>query len=188
MTALYAIGDFVDIVERRPRAVPLPKLWYMLKLHPNYDLKAERQLADRGICAYLPKEMLVKKIGWGKYDRRRVPVFPGSIFVPDFEANLPRLKAIADGIGGFVRTGCGEPLRISLGWMERIRAFEHKLLAQPQGRKFAVGKKVRIVSGAWELWEGKVMRVDANHRIRILIESLLGEVPVELDESQVEAV
>jgi transcription antitermination factor NusG len=185
--ALLNIGDFVGFVPQSPMQVPTPKAWYMLKLHPNYDLKAERQLTERGVSTYLPKEQMAKKIGWGKYDRRWVPLFPGSIFIPDFEADLPRLKMIADGIGGFVRSG-SEPLRITLTWMERIKAFEQKMLAQPVKRKFTIGQEVRIINGPWEMWEGKIIRLDPNHRIRMLIEAMQGEVPIELDEDQVEAV
>ena len=113
MTALYNIGDFVEFVERPALAKPLPKVWYLLRLHPNYDLKAERQLRQRGVSVYVPKEKRTVKGVWNRRVLREVPIFSGGMFIPDFEANLPRLKSIADGIGGFVRFGA-EPLCVSL--------------------------------------------------------------------------
>jgi transcriptional antiterminator NusG len=187
MTALYSIGDFVGMVER-----PLPRertanLWFLLRLHPNYDMKAERQLRDRGVVAYVPKEKRSIKVSRGKTVLRDAPIFAGGMFVPDFEADLMRLKSIASGIGGFVRHGT-EPMKISLSNMERIRAFEAKCQVSPRLRKFVVGQEVRVTSGSFEMWEGRISRLDRHHRLSVLINTLAGEFSVELDEDQVEAV
>jgi hypothetical protein len=187
MTTLYNIGDFVGIVERAAIAVRIPSVWYMLRLHPNYDLKAERQLIERGRSPYVPKEQKSKSVGWGRSDRRWLPIFPGAMFIPDCDADLPALKRIADGIGGFVKVD-GQALKVSLSWMERIRAFEAKIRSAPPSRKYRVGQEVRIVGGVWDLWEGKIASLDPHDRITILIDAIAGEVPVELDEDQVEAV
>lgn len=185
--ALLSIGDFVGMVERPTMAMRNPKIWYMLRLHPNYDLKAERQLLERGRSPYVPKEQKSKVLGWGRSDRRWVPIFPGAMFVPDFDADLPTLKRLAEGIGGFVKVD-GQALGVSLGWMERIRAFEAMIRACPPSRKFGIGQKVRVVGGVWDMWEGKIGSLDPHDRITMLIEAIAGEVPVQLDESQVEAV
>lgn len=185
--AVLNIGDFVGFIDQPVKVVPIPKVWYMLRLHPNYDLKAERQLHDRGISAYVPKETQKVRGVWNKARWRKVPIFPGILFVPDFDANLQRLKQIADGIGGFVRHE-GSALQISLRWMDRIRAFETKVQELPDRGNLTIGQRVRIVGGPWDLWEGKVSRVDPKDRITVLISAVIGEVPVELDANQIEAV
>jgi transcription antitermination factor NusG len=188
MTALYNIGDFVEFVERpRPIAKPAPLCHYMLRMHPKFDLKAERRLHAVGIEAYVPKEKRSVKGVWNRSVLKDVPIFPGVMFIPDFHADLPRLKSIADGIGGFVKVS-GTALKVTPVWMERIRAFEAKQQLEGGKRKFQVGQDVRIVGGVYDMWEGKVARVDRHARLKVLIRTVAGEVSVELGEDQVEAV
>src|SRR5258708_21187148 len=103
MTALFNIGDFVEFVSRPEVINPLPAVWYLLRLHLNFDLKAERQLHERGISAYVPKEKKIVKGVWKRKIARLVPLFPGAMFIPDFDADIERLKRNADGIGGVVK-------------------------------------------------------------------------------------
>jgi len=185
MAQLLNIGDFVEYVQEPVIATPLPKLWYLLRLHPNYDLKAERQLHERGISAYVPKEKVKVRSAWHRIVERVVPIFPGAIFIPDFDADIARLKRNADGIGGFVKCA-GEALRISLGTMAEIRRFEAK--RDPDRRKFHVDQRVRIIGGPFDMLERSIERLDPRYRIRVLIEVLGGRSTVEIDEDQVEAV
>jgi transcription antitermination factor NusG len=187
MNTLYNIGDFVGHVDRPVMVAPMPKLWYLLRLHPNYELKAERQLLEAGVSVYVPKEKRLLKTVWGRRAMRELPVFSGVMFVPDFEADLARLKQLASGLGGFVR--CGEaPLTISLLWMEKIRKFEERMQSVAGHRKFRVNQQVRIVGGQFDMWEAMVERLDSHHRLRVLINILERKVPVMLDEDQIEAV
>jgi transcription antitermination factor NusG len=188
MTALYNIGDFVEFVERpQPFAKPPALCHYMLRLHPNYDLKAERQLRAVAIDAYVPKEKRSVRGVWNRSVLRDVPMFPGVMFIPDYDADLPRIKSIADGIGGFIKVD-GSALKVKPFWMERIRVFEAKQQADSGRRKFQVGQHVRIVGGLYDMWEGKVARLDRHARLKVLIATIAGEVSVEFGEDQVEAV
>jgi transcriptional antiterminator RfaH len=184
---LYKIGDFVGKVEHEAVSAPMPKLWYLLRLHPNYDLKAERQLLERGICVYVPKETKTVRSVWSRKVKRTVPLFPGAMFVPDFDADIQRLKKSADGIGGFVKYA-GEAVRVSLPMMARVRQFEARMNRDPVKRKYRPDQAVRIIGGPFDLWEGRIERVDSNYRLSVLIEFLKREVRIEVDEDQVEAV
>lgn len=190
MTALLdlKIGDFINFVETSNSVSPSAQIWYLLRLHPNYDLKAERQLHEHGVTAYVPKEKKLMKSVWGRKILRDIPIFSGALFIPDFEADLSRLKRIAAGIGGFVRGRDNAALGISLSWMDKIRTFEAKVQETVGTRRFTVDQQVRIVGGQFDMWEGKVQRLDSHHRLRVLLNIMQGEVPVELDEDQVEAV
>src|SRR5262249_15765964 len=150
---------------------------YIIRMHPNHDVKAERQLHASGVIAYVPKEQRKVKSSWNKRVVRQVPIFPGSLFVPDFEADIKRLRHKTARIGGFVRLGA-EPVCISLLWMDKIRRFEEKL--QGDRRRFTIGQAVRIISGPWELWEAKVKRLDKNYRLKVLVSALSGEIPITL--------
>ena len=187
MTQLLHKGDFVEFMPRPVIAAPMPQVWYLLRLHPNFDLKAERQLHQHGISAYVPKEIRIVRASRNRRVPRTVPIFPGAMFVPDFDADIARLKSAADGIGGFVKY-CGEAVRVSLRVMNEVRRFETKRNRNPDERKFDVGERVRIVGGAFDMFEGRIDRLDPKYRITVLIELLTREVPVHLEEDQVEAV
>lgn len=195
MTAMaqrLEVGQFVEFVERPVRVRPEPRCHYMLRLHPNYEMKAERQLNERGVENYLPKEVHSRKAGWGRRRLCSVPIFAGVMFIPDFEANLTKLKGIAAGIGGFIRHSVsGEALPVSPYWMERIRNFE-QWVSVPHARRrpdaLYVGQPVRVTSGPFEYFEGKIERLDSHHRLAVLLTIFERETPVILDEDQVEAV
>lgn len=188
MTALYQIGDFVEFVPQPMHDKPEPKCHYMLRLHPNYERQAEQRLRKHDIDAYVPKEGQNVRTACGRYRWRSVPIFSGILFIPDYDANVVRLREIATGVAGLVKVA-GEALKITPHWMIKIRQFELKMQEDaPHRRKVQIGEQVRIVGGPWDLWEGKVIRLDPRHRIKVLINAVIGEVPVELDESQVEAV
>jgi transcriptional antiterminator NusG len=184
------IGDFVGFIEP-PFVAPLPtpKLWYMLRVVPNREVAVEERLIERGISVYLPKETQSRKTGWNRRILRKVAIFSGAIFVPDFEADLHRLKDIADSIIGYVRCE-SHPVIIRPKMMESIRKFE-KLLDVPPGqrkRAFYVGQEVRIKGGSFDMWMAHVAKLDNHHRLTLLVTLLGRMVPMEMNEDQVEAV
>ena len=187
MTALYAIGDFVDHQPTQLPSNPMPNLWYLLRLHPNYDLKAERQLHERGFAAYAPKEVKSVRTVWNRTRLKTVPIFPGALFVPDFNSDLAKLKNAADGIGGFVKYA-GKAVEVSLRMMEEIRKFEERLNRDPKKRRYEVKQRVRIVGGPFDMREGEVERLDSRYRLSVLIDILGAQSSLQLDEDQVEAV
>ena len=186
------ISKHLSDITGQPVAPPadlkqIPGCWYILRLHPNYDLKAERQLSANGVSVYLPKEIRKVKTTWNRVIQKAKPIFPGTIFIPDFEADIAKLKEMANGIGGFIKRE-GQALQISLMWMERIRKFEAKMQSLSGKRKYKVGDTVRVTAGPFNLWEGKIERLDPNARISVLLEMFQREVRVGFDEDQVEAV
>jgi len=190
MQELWKIGDFVAFIEQ-PVVVskPVPKLWYMLRVMPNREVGIEERLSERGVSVYLPKETQSRKASWNRRVLRTVAIFSGAIFIPDFEADLARLKAITDGIIGYVRCE-SHPVIIRPNMMEQIHKFE-KLLDVPPGqrkRAFYVAQEVRIKGGSFDNWMAHVASLDNHYRLTVLVNLLGRMVPVELSEDQVEAV
>jgi len=190
MQALLHIGDFIEFIEPPSMPVrPVPKHHYMLRVVPNRELGIEQKLTERGVSVYLPKETQSRKTGWNRRLLRQVAIFSGAIFIPDFEADLARLKSLADGIIGYVRFDAN-PVIIRPKMMESIRKFE-KLLDVPPGqrkRAFYIGQEVRIKGGSFDLWMAHVAHLDNRHRLRVLVNLLGRMVPVELSEDEVESV
>jgi transcription antitermination factor NusG len=190
MQQLLKIGDFMGFIDQPvAEPPPIPKLWYMLRTRPNCEIGIEDKLSERGVSVYLPKETQSRRTGWNRRVLRRAAIFSGAIFIPDFEADLARLKTMTDGIIGYVRCE-SNPVKISPKIMESIKKFE-KLLDVPPGqrkRAFYVAQEVRIKGGSFDMWMGHVASLDSKHRLTVLVNLLGRMVPVELSEDQVEAV
>jgi transcriptional antiterminator NusG len=183
------IGDFAGYMDSCDVAVPLPQLWYLLRIQPNREMTVEEKLAKRGVSFSLPKEKRSVKGTWSRRVLRTIPIFPGLIFVPDFEADIRRLKNLAEGIIGFVTFG-DRAAYARPSTMRSIWAMETALDIPPsqRPRAYAIGQLVRIVDGPFDMWEGKIERLDSHGRLRVLLNVLERETPVEMDESQIEAV
>jgi transcriptional antiterminator NusG len=186
--ALLKIGDFVEPVEVAHTSSPVPKLWYLLRIHPNRELTVEEKLNERGVCAYIPKEKRSVRAGRSR-QLRVAPIFPGLLFIPDFEADLRRLKDLAEGIVGYVMFG-ERAAYASPRIMESIRGLEAviDIPVSKRARKYAIGQLVRVVDGPFNWWEGRIERLDTHGRLRVLLNILEREVPVEMDEDQIEPV
>jgi transcriptional antiterminator NusG len=45
-----------------------------------------------------------------------------------------------------------------------------------------------VIRGPFDMWEGRIERLDSHGRLRVLLDVLSRQVPVELDETQIEPV
>ena len=183
------IGDFVGFMDSCDVSLPIPKLWYLLRIQPNREMNVHDRLVDRGISSYLPKEKRSVRGTWSRRVLRTMPIFPGILFVPDFDADVRRLKALADGIIGFVMFG-ERAAYAAPDTMQKIRKVEIDLDVPPsqRPRMFHLTQKVRVIDGPFDMWEGTIERLDSHGRLRVLLNVLERETPVEMDESQIEAV
>lgn len=184
------IGDFLDVIDRPiPQPRPQAMFHYMMRVVPNCELRIEDKLREFGVSVYVPKERESRKTGWNRRQLRTVAIFEGSIFIPDFEADLRKLKDIADGIIGYCRFG-DEPVRVRPKMMQEIRKFETLMDVPPSQRKraFAVGQQVRITGGLWDMWMAQIDRLDRKRRLTASINLFGRMTSIELLEDQVEAV
>jgi transcription antitermination factor NusG len=190
MTALYHIGDFIEFMEPPSCIVrPVPKHHYLLRVRPNRELAVEAKLTERGVDNYLPKEKISRKTGWNRYRERTVAIFSGLILIPDFEADLTRLKKISDDIIGYVRQESA-PVIVRPKMLGEIRKFEMLLDVPPGQRKraFYVGQEVRIKGHSFDMWTAHIASLDNKRRLTALVNLLGRMVPLDLSEDQVEAV
>lgn len=189
MTQLLRIGDFVCFMDSCDVSLPIPKLWYLLRIQPNREMTVEDKLRDRGVSTYLPKEKRTVKGMWSRRVLRTVPIFPGLLFIPDFEADIRRLKNLAEGIIGFVTFGDNAAFARPKT-MHAIRNLEYTLDVPPSQRKrlYEIGQLVRVVDGPFEMFEGTIDRLDSHGRLKVLLNVMERETSVLMDESQIEAV
>lgn len=195
MRKVWEIGDDAGTVTA-PRwhdeSVPIPKVWCLLRVHPNRERKVERDLQLRALSYTLPmypREVSIGRRG-GNAPTRLVetPLFPGIIFIPDFDATITNFRGI-DGVSGFLHFGTRLAMaRPSIMQELRNLCVELRVPRSKRERLYQTGQLVRINDGAFQGWSGRIERLDEHGRLRILIDAIKRGVPVELSETQVELV
>lgn len=187
MNALYDIGDIVGYAEPPVAAVPIPKLWYMIRVMPNRELSIQDRLLSHGICAYVPRETWSRRTVWNRQRVCEVPIFDGVIFVPDFDADLRRLRSCSDGLIGFVRFG-ERAACVGMDVMDAIHRIESRLRLPLGQRKFTAGQQVRMIRGPFGHFEGMIERLDSKGRLTVLLRVFERQVSVHVEETQIEPV
>lgn len=188
---------FVDLMENIRAEVPVtPARWYVLRVHPNREQVVMRDLRRRHMSCYLPLYPNYVPVGRrrpGAKDKRpkrlvMTPLFPGLIFIPDFEANAEKFRSI-DGTAGFLKFGAHAAFARA-DMMRTIRIFEAAANVPRSQRRVVkpahkLGDTVMLRDGVFEGWTGRIDRLDAKGRLRILIDCLKRGVSVEADETQI---
>lgn len=196
---LYEKGEFVsmvDLSELGPLQVPIPLRWYALKVHPNREAKVMRTFRQRNISAYLPMETKSQTItrhrrGYSFEVKRDVtsPLFPGIIFIPDFQAKLGGVLEV-EGVDQYFRMGDCVPF-LNAQQIAQVRTLE-ALGNMPVSRKkrlWLAGDLVRVTDGPFRSFGGMIQRgLDSKGRLTVLVEIFQRLSPIELEEGQIEAV
>lgn len=197
MTMVMKIGDFVDFVDCAGDllVMPVPERWFLLRTHPNKEFVVFDGIDRRGFSAYVPTYQVDQATGHRKSNgtslTRRVtrPVFPGIVFVPDFDANLENLRKV-DGVINFLKFG-DRPASMSTKLMADVRRFAGFMNMPAKERKAwepVVGGlvMVNVANNGWV--SGRIDRLDAHGRLRVLIAAMQREVAVTVTGDQVEPV
>jgi transcriptional antiterminator NusG len=196
---LYKKGEFVGMIDLSqlggPLEVPIPKRWYLLRVHPNRELKVMKTFRQRNISGWVPlltsmQDVTRYRRGYEWIERRNVtsPLVSGVIIVPDFEIESERWRSV-DGIIGIYWMGDCVPFLTPKMFSDlcNIEAIANTPRSK-RARAFEVGQLVRVVNGPFREFCGLVERIDSNSRIKIGVEIFGRITPSELQESDIEAV
>lgn len=206
----FIVGQVVDYLSATvPVAVPMPKRWYIRRTAPNREFKVVRRAQQLGLSCYLPtmcsrREIRRAKAGYEWIERKQVsgPLITGAILVPDFDplplfhrdrttpgnADSPDWKGV-DGIFGILRFGDFIPW-LTPQMFTDIRHIE-TIGNTPKSKRdhyFKIGQLVRVVSGPFAAFCGKIERFDSNGRIAVGVDIFSRITPAMLDEGDIEAV
>lgn len=194
---VYEIGQFVEMVDLEqlrspPLEPPEPKRWYVLRVHPNREGKVMRTFQQRKLTGYFPmipesKTTTQRRHGFERQSTRQVlvPLFPGMIFVPDYDADSRVMEV--DGAAGMLRFGDWTAW-LSPKLIADIRAMEAigNVPISKRERKYALGDLVRIVDGPFAALSGRIDRLDSKGRLSVLVDVFGRLAPAAMSESQIE--
>jgi transcription elongation factor/antiterminator RfaH len=153
--------------------------WYVAQTLPYQELRAEVQLRQQGFWSFLPRMIKTVRHARKMHDVK-APVFPGYIFVA-FDQLRDRWQAVNSTLGVRrlivandrpvpVPRGLTETFIESCG-VDDVMRFDGGLSS---------GQSVRVIRGAFVDLIGRIEQIDANGRVRILLDMMGGEVSVVL--------
>ena len=181
--------------------------WYVLTTEPARDLSATANLVARGYQAFCPcvyRMRPVKRRGVALKDDkgRRIlkkitsPMFPGYVFVPERSAVgcFDKIEQVA-GVRRFMRIGeafatLPDALMQAIQNEEarQMAAFEESVKTKSElAIPFVEGGAARIEGGPYDDFVGKMVRLNRNGRLQMLLNLFGRETTVSVDASQVRA-
>ncbi|MBN8972934.1 MAG: hypothetical protein J0H51_13065 [Rhizobiales bacterium] len=193
----YTKGQFVDVIARPVERleVPLPSCWYVLRTHPGKERKVLTSLRREDVNFYFPtfprEETVVRRrYGYEVKVKRTVttPLFPGMIFVPDFECERVNL-AVVEGCSGFLWFGDWKAYLkpTAIADIVAINAVANVPRSKREAM-FKAGQLVRIVDGPFASFNGRIERLDSKGRLSVLVDLFKRMTPVMFEAGQLEPV
>jgi transcription antitermination factor NusG len=170
--ALYALRD----AER----------WYVVNTQPNREAGACAQLEAQGFRVFLPR--ILKTVRHArKLKTVKAPAFPGYLFVI-LDAARDRWRSV-NGTFGVIRLVMANdaPMPTPVGVVETLLDTMDETGLCRFDRDLAVGQKVKVTVGPLAETMGRLVRLDANGRVRVLLAIMSGEIAVTMDQSAVVA-
>lgn len=197
--SLWKKGEYVGVVDldriAGPLEVPIPRRWYVLRVRPGREFRVIKTFHKRNVSGWVPTLTSLEHVtryrrGYQWIERRKVtsPMIAGGIIIPDFELELERWREVDDVIGIYYMHECAPFLTPKLMQdLRNIEAIGNAPLSK-RAHLFEIGQLTRVVSGPFAMFCGRVERFDSSHRLTVGVDIFGRITPVELDESDIEAV
>lgn len=155
--------------------------WYVLQTNRNKERLAQLALGQRGLTTYLPRIVQWPRPAVGS---AIAPMFPGYLFVHLSLADCAR-TSWTPGVKAFVSFG-GGPAAIDSAAIDFVRAREGPDGLIHCGAPLPGEAEVRIVNGPFRGLTAVVeQHLPARERVRVLMQILQRDTPVELPEQWV---
>lgn len=161
-----------DPMARRDADARRAENWFAAQLKPNAIGIAERNLARQGLAYFAPR-MMVSRRRSGRIVRLAEMVFPGYVFVR-FDPARPGWQAInaTQGISRLVVGDPHHPRPVPVGFMQALLARCGRDGVLVPDAAFDVGDRVEMIDGPFATLAGRVVALDRDGRVRVLMELL----------------
>jgi transcriptional antiterminator RfaH len=181
-TEIPAASSFADA---RWRLAPGER-WFVVQAIPRREANALFQLEQQGFRAFLPVVMRTVRHA-RKVRAVKVAAFPGYLFV-SLDLQRDRWRSV-NGTFGVSRLimGNAHPLAVPAGIVESLLDYRDESGVCRFERDLVAGQLVRIVSGPLAETLGKLIHLNDNGRVRVLLEILGGAVQVSMDKAALAA-
>jgi transcription elongation factor/antiterminator RfaH len=175
--------DALSKVGPRDDAAASGQRWYAVASLPHRERGVELQLRAQGFAPYLP--LILKTV---RHARRlqsvKRPLFPGYLFV-SMDIDRDRWRSINGTFGarGLVMVR-ERPSPVPDGLVESLQDRMDGEGLTRFSEDLSIGQSVRVLSGPFADLVGSLERLDANDRVRVLLQVMGATVPVSLNSKQ----
>ena len=143
--------------------------WYLLSYKPNSFNKAALNLERQGIHVFCPKQIQTLRKGT-KFITKTIPLFPGYLFIK-LNNKLVSWNSINSTYGvskiiSFGKYPCKVP-KLIIQNLKKNCDQDNIVLQTP---KLDFGDKIKIDKGPFTNFIGKILKVESNKRIWVLLE------------------
>ena len=156
--------------------------WYAFQCHPHGEARAECHLHLQNYRCFVPR--IVRTIRHArKLQQVRSPLFPRYGFVI-LDPSAGRWRSVNGtfGVTSLVM-GLATPKPLPNGVVEALIEMTDDNGVVQFGQQLKIGQKVRLLSGPFANSIGHLDRMDANGRVRVLLDIMNSIVPVAIDSS-----
>jgi transcription elongation factor/antiterminator RfaH len=177
-----------DPCHEAPSALVLSKneRWFVVRALARQETKAEINLARQGFRSFLPR--MPKTVRHARKLRHVLsPLFPGYLFVI-LDLDKDRWRAVNNTFGvASMIMALERPQPVPDGVVERLIERTDPGGFVRSDRDLHEGQAVRLLSGPFANAIGCLDRLDANGRVKVLLDIMGGKVPAYVDRSALEA-
>lgn len=161
--------------------------WYVVQTLARREAAVLMHLNAQNFRAFLPQMTRTVRHA-RKLRTMRSAVFPGYLFVAlDLRRDRWRSVNGTYGAAGLVM-GAEFPLAVPRGVVEQLLGYADAAGLCRFDRDLVEGQTVRVVVGPFANAIGRLDRMDANGRVRVLLDLMGGVLPARLERSALEAV
>jgi transcription elongation factor/antiterminator RfaH len=170
----------------RAAALAPNERWFLTHTQPRSELKAQFHLGAQGFRTYVPQYL--RTVRHARQLRTvRNPLFPRYLFVI-LDLERDRWLSIRSTIGVSSLFVCdGRPVPVPAGIVESLIDRTDEFEVTRLDVELAEGQAVRILTGPFVDLVGTLDRLDANGRVRVLLEIMGSTVPVGMQRSALAA-
>lgn len=165
--------------------------WYAARVYNRSELDVARDLTAASLFAYVPCETIDRVI-MGRKRRSRRPCVPGYVFVNchvDYLAKIRDLETVYGFVANTLPDGTRTPAQVNPSELRSLFLAElfgeMDFTRDPESWKPSLGERVRIKSGMWREYIGKILRMSS--REAWVEPAKGGSVRVKLDELEAAA-
>jgi transcription antitermination factor NusG len=158
--------------------------WWCLHARPRQEKAAARTFRARGLSYYLPQVARSYRTPGGRSLRSILPLFPGYLFL--LGDDRERVEALKGGhLANVLDVPDQAALVSDLSQIHRMISSGLAIVPEPN---YAVGSRVRMLSGPLKGLEGTVVRSGKRDRVVAMVRFLGGGATVDLDGWEIEMV
>jgi transcription antitermination factor NusG len=157
--------------------------WFVARVHPNRENSAQFNLDQLGFRSFAPRVSRTVRHA-RKEHTVLAPLFPGYIFLI-LDLSRDRWRAVNSTIGvASLIMGAEKPMPVPRGVVEGLLVAENSGIVR-LAADLEIGQTLRILSGPFADALCRLVHLDDNGRVRVLLELMGTEVPAQLDRSRV---